>query len=204
MSTIVSPRLEWASSGAPMTPEEFDATSDCDERFRYELVHGVLVVTPPPSEAHRDPNEELGFLLRKYREQHPSGAALDKTLPEQYVRTSDSRRIADRVIWTGLGRLPDPARDVPSIVVEFVSPGKRSLRRDYDQKQQEYLALGVQEYWVIDRFQRTMTVFRQSAGPQQHVVTETETYESPLLPGFQLPLGRLLALADAWSRREEP
>jgi Uma2 family endonuclease len=37
-----------------MTPEEFDAVTDYDERFAYELVNGVLVVTPIPSEAELD------------------------------------------------------------------------------------------------------------------------------------------------------
>ena len=31
-----------------MTPEEFDALEEYDENYRYELVHGVLVVTPIP------------------------------------------------------------------------------------------------------------------------------------------------------------
>lgn len=29
-------------------------------------------------------------------------------------------------------------------------------------------------------------------------VTEAEVYRTPLLPGFELPLARLFALADEW------
>ena len=47
-----------------MTPEEFDAADDFDEHYAYELIHGVLIVSPPPGEAERDPNGELDFLLR--------------------------------------------------------------------------------------------------------------------------------------------
>src|SRR5690349_15435896 len=108
-----------ASAGLLMTPEEFDAITDYDDRYRYELIRGVVVVNPIPSEAEGDPNEELGHLLRSYKETHPQGAALDKTLFERYLRTHDSRRRADRVIWTGLGRRPDPQVDVPTIAVEF-------------------------------------------------------------------------------------
>jgi Uma2 family endonuclease len=104
-----------------MTPEEFDAITNYDDRYRYELVRGVLVVSPIPSEAERDPNEELGYLLRDYKKHHPLGSALDKTLAEHEILPGAERRRADRVIWAGLGRVPDPVTDVPTIVIEFVS-----------------------------------------------------------------------------------
>lgn len=184
-----------------MTPEEFDAIVNYDDRYRYELVHGVLVVSPFASAAERDPNEELGYLLRLYRDQHPLGGAVDATLTENYLQTHDSRRRADRVIWAGLGRRPDPEVDVPTIAVEFVSKGRRDWLRDYQEKRREYLAIGVVEYWVIDRFRRTMSVFRDRPGAEgERVVQESETYRTDLLPGFELPLSRLLAIADDWRK----
>jgi Uma2 family endonuclease len=152
-------------------------------------------VNPIPSEAEGDPNEELGHLLRLYRDQHPEGRSLDKTLTERYIRTHDSRRRADRVIWAGLGRRPDPKVDVPAIAVEFVSRSRRDWRRDYEEKRGEYLAIGVAEYWIIDRFRRTLTVYRLQ---DEQVIHEAETYRTGLLPGFELPLAHLLALADEW------
>jgi hypothetical protein len=98
-----------------MTPEEFDAVERYNENYRYELIHGVLVVSPLPLAQETGPNELLGNLLFVYHEQNPQGTALDCTLPEQYIATADSRRRADRVLWAGLGRLPDlaagPAHD---------------------------------------------------------------------------------------------
>jgi len=164
MSTLSSPptpRLGLASAGMLMTSEEFDAVTDYDERYAYELIYGVLVVTPIPSEAESDPNEELGVWLRNHQTNHPQGSVIDLTLAERYVRTPNNRRRADRVIWAGLGRLPDTARDVPTIVIEFVSKDRRDRERDYEHKRRQYLDLGVTEYWVIDRFRRTMTVFRR-------------------------------------------
>ena len=197
--TIVGP----SSAGLLMTPEEFDAIADLDDRFNYELIHGVLIVTPIPSEAESDPNEELGFLLRDYQANHPQGSSLDLTLAERYVYTPNMRRRADRVIWAGLGRLPDTRIDVPTIVAEFVSADRRDRQRDYEQKRIEYLALGVQEYWVIDRFHRRLTVFRpgreQGSFLEIQVFEDSPTYQSSLLPGFHLPLARLLAVADRWN-----
>jgi len=193
-------RLGRLSNGMLMTPEEFDAATDFDELYCYELIHGVLIVSPPPGESERDPNGELEYLLRAYQSGHEAGSALDKTLSEQYVHLSDSRRRADRVIWAGLGRIPDPKTDVPAIVVEFVSNRQRDRVRDYEEKRRQYLAVGVQEYWIIDRFRRIMTVFRGRPGePAEQIIKENEVYRTTLLTGFEHPLARLLKLADDWA-----
>ena len=186
------------SAGTWMTDLEFDS-GDFEEGWRYELIHGVLVVSPIPGNAQVDPNEQLGYLLRRYREEHPRGSALDATLPERYVRWRRNRRIADRLIWAGLGRRPNTSRDVAAIAVEFVSRGKVNRRRDYQEKRDEFMALGIREYWIIDRFDRTMTVFSMTGGKvRRRVVRESETYRTKLLPGFELPLAQLFQFADRW------
>jgi hypothetical protein len=93
------------SNGILMTPREFD-TAEFDECWRYELINGLLIVTPFPLINEADPNEELGCLLRGYQETHPQGLALDPTLYERIVRTGENRRRTARVVWAGLGRLP--------------------------------------------------------------------------------------------------
>jgi Uma2 family endonuclease len=201
MNTLVPPKIVLGPglAGAAMTPEEFDAIEEADRDYRYELIDGRLIVTPPPLEGERGPNEELGYLLLLYRDQHPNGSSLDATLPEQTVVTGDNRRRADRVIWAGLGRRPDPKTDVPTIIVEWVSQSRRDWLRDYVEKRDEYRAVGIAEYWVLDRFRRTLTVHRGAVQPPEPlVIPEAETYRTPLLPGFELPLARLLAVADSW------
>jgi hypothetical protein len=150
----------------------------------------VLIVSPSASVEERDPNEELGHWLRNYREGHPQGSALDRTVSEQMVPVLQDRRRADRVLWAGLGRRPDLKADIPTIVVEFVSAGKRNRRRDYEQKRQEYLAVGVVEYWIIDRFRRTLTVVRNAPeGAQEIVVGEADVYRTPRAAGVRAAIG---------------
>ncbi len=191
------------SAGILMTPEEFDALTDYDENYRYELIHGVLVVHPIPLAEETGPNELLGNFLYHHKVSHPQAAMLDATLPQQYVRTRGSRRLADRLIWTGLGRTPDRKRDVATIAVEFVSAGRRNRERDYVDKRKEYQEAGLKEYWIIDRFQRTMTVILyRGRKVQVKVIRENQTYQSPLLPGFDVPLAMLLEAADKWAEKK--
>jgi Uma2 family endonuclease len=188
-----------------MTPEEFDALppSRFVRGFRYEVINGVLVVSPPPGVGERSLNDYLGYLLTTYREGHHEGSVIDDTLPEQTVAATNRRR-ADRVIWTHLGRKPDELADVPSIVIEFVSIKRRDALRDYELKRNEYMAAGVREYWIIDRFRRIMTVYRPGSGrPTRVVVSEGGTYVTDLLPGFALPLAPLLGRSDRWEKGPE-
>jgi Uma2 family endonuclease len=197
-------RLGLRSSGLRMTAEEFDGLPDdvFDRHLRYELINGVLIVTPPPDNAEIAPNSELGHLVWYYKHYHPQGSTADEVLAEQTIHATPQRRRADHAIWTGLGRVPDVKKDVPSIVVELVSAKRRYFRRDYEEKRAEYLGIGVREYWIVDRFQRIMTVYlNRPEGFASLVVKEAETYQTELLPGFILPIARLLARADDWPRK---
>jgi Uma2 family endonuclease len=190
-----------ADNGMIMTPGEFDRLDyeDCEEGWRYELLNGVLIVSPIPSVREVDPNEELGRLLRNYREMHAKGRALDKTLPERIVYLGDNRRRPDRVIWAGLGRVPR-SKELPTIIAEFVSKRKRDRLLDYETKRDEYIDAGVKEYWVIDRFQRVMTVFYKTHGKIRRKLVQTQhTYRTDYLPGFELRIADLFAIADDWT-----
>jgi len=189
-----------------MTVDEFDALppSRWLKGYRYEIIRGVLVVSPAASIGEGGPKDDLGHLLRTYQETSPQGKALNLTAPERTVPGTPNRRRYDRAVWVGLGRLPDVDHDVPAIVIEFVSARKRDALRDYEEKRDEYLAAGVREYWIIDRFRRIMTVYRKSnLGPTYDIVTEAQTYQTGLLPGFVLPLSRLLTTADELRRARQ-
>jgi Uma2 family endonuclease len=191
------------SAGLLMTADEFDAMEDCDDNYRVELVNGVLVVTSIPLPQETGPNDLLGYFLIAYQVGHPHGRALDLSLPQQYVRTPTSRRLADRLIWAGLGRTPNLKRDVANIAVEFVSADRRSQQHDYVDKLKEYMAAGIREYWIIDRFRRTLTVYHnRPKQPRQQVVQEKDTYVSARLPGFEVPLAKLLEVADRLAEAE--
>jgi Uma2 family endonuclease len=186
-------RLHAGSNGLLMSLEDFEDLSpdECDQRFRYELINGVVIVSPPAGDGEADANDELGRLLRNYQDT-PQGKALDATLFEREVRTRVGIRRVDRALWIGFGRSVSSKRDRATILVEFVSPGKKAALRDCETKRDEYLEMGAKEYWVIDRFRRTMTVyFQPPANPAHRVVADSETYTTPLLPGFELPLSRL-------------
>lgn len=198
-------RLDADSSGLRMSAKEFLAVKDWDPTFRYELFNGVVVVNAAASLQEGDPNEELGYLLRRYAEDHPKGIALYATCYERDVRIDETNvRRADRCVWLTREEDFEPDATPPDIAIEFVSPGRRNAVRDYIFKKMDYQKIGVREYWIIDRFKRTMTVhYLPPADLETRIVTEKESYSTPLLPGFKLPLKRILQKADRWAKKKK-
>jgi len=182
-----------------MSAAEFDTLSGLPAGYRYELINGVLIVSPFPGIGERDANGELEFILRDYQRRHPKGRCLQLTVAEQDLKFGSTRRRCDRAIWCGGTNTPDPAHDLPQIVIEIVSQRQRDRQRDYEIKRDEYLRAGIREYWVIDRFERLMTV---SIGGKTQLYSSNDRYQTDLLPGFELNLSDLFQLTDRWLEKE--
>ena len=87
---------------------------------------------------------------------------------------------------------------VPALVFEFVSRSRSDQERDYIHKRDEYHAIGVREYVIIDRFKRLVLVLtRQPEDYAEQTLAEHDCYSTPLLPGLEIPL------SEAFSRMAE-
>jgi Uma2 family endonuclease len=110
----------------------------------------------------------------------------DDRLPDicVYLKGDDSQRL-----------VPDRA---PAMVFEFVSQGHADKKRDYIEKRNEYHAIGVKEYVIVDRFKRAVLVLRwQPDGYTEHALTEHDFYSTPPLPELVIPLSEAFAQGTA-------
>jgi Uma2 family endonuclease len=184
-------------NGLLLTTEEYDAIDDTEEGYRYELIRGVLVVSPAPSSEERIIQMELGRQVLNYRDGSPQGHCLRLALHEHELLIGSDRRRADMVIWLNQPGKFHAKTSTPQIVIEIVSPGGRNRRRDFIDKRDAYLGLDIQEYWILDRVRRTMTVFAKRNGVVgERNLTSAEVYATDLMPGFELRLGPLFGIVD--------
>ena len=81
-------------------------------------------------------------------------------------------------------------RAAPDLVIEVLSPGSRSVRRDRELKLKLYSRQGVREYWIVDWRGREVQVYRREDAALRLVSTlaSDDTLTSPLLPGFACPV----------------
>ncbi len=166
--------------------------------------NGEPVVNPPAGPDSSRRNVSLGAQLWNWNQQTGLGVVFDSSaafsLPNSAVRGPDASWMT-RDRWEALPRIGRErfAHLTPDFVVELRS------KRDYEEKRDEYRASGVREYWIIDRFRRIMRVHRRTPEERvEQVVREDETYQTDLLPGFALPLARLLRRTDSWKKNQRP
>ena len=86
-------------------------------------------------------------------------------------------------------------RWVATIVVEVVGEGGEY--RDYVEKREEYLHIGVLEYWILDPYKRALLVLRREGDVWVEIpVAEDATYRTHLLPSLEVSPAELLGPAE--------
>ena len=121
-----------------------------DDRNRYELLDGELLVSPSPNVPHQVAVAALSYRISAYVEEHGLGllplfspADLDFRAgqllqPDLFVVSLETGR---RVIeWSDFG--------IPLLVVEVPSPS--TAFQDRNRKRVRYQKSGVGEYWIVD------------------------------------------------------
>lgn len=129
-----------------MSREEFDALP---LTVRAEYVDGVAIMTPPSTGDHNAVGFEIAMALRA-------------AFPDAFVRyerglelPSGTLRIADVAVQTTRDDMTWSTH-VPAVVVEILSP--TTQREDLFRKTDDYRRAGIEQYWIVDRLQRQLTV----------------------------------------------
>ncbi len=120
----------------PVTPEEFEAM-DKDERLTYELIDGVVMMSPSPSREHQTISIKLSHKLML------NLANTDcQPLYEYDIKFDGNIFKPDVMVFC------HDNDDLPEIIFEILSPSTR--QKDILVKPIRYQAMGVKEYWIID------------------------------------------------------
>ena len=151
-----------AETGWRMTVEEFREAEE-QSGYLYAPARGMLEVTDVPGDDHGQIVHNLHEAFSKYRSAHPGlirrighGSDIRLIIPEL-----ESDRYPDlAVVLRNFTRMYRD-RQRPDLVVEIVSHGRRAKQRDYEEKREEYLELGIQEYWTVDPAERHVVVLNR-------------------------------------------
>ncbi len=187
-----------ADNGRKMSLEEY-LDADFAEGFLYELGRGCLIVNEVANPPHFHQVQEVVEQMVAYKLSHPGviqsfGGGGEARL---FVESFESDRHPDFVVY----KTPAPSRRrdcwaiwVPELVIEVVSPS--SIDRDYNEKPDEYLQFGVQEYWILDAERAEMLVHRRVGGRwKKQIVKPPDLHSTHLLPGLQFSCEAVFAAA---------
>jgi Uma2 family endonuclease len=163
-------------------------------------------VSAVPNDSHGQTVDTIHMRFTGYGLDHPglirrvSGASG----VEIVIHDSHTTRHPDLAV-VFRGKAPNSrGRRMPDLVVEVVSAWKRSRDRIYVAKREDYLAFGILEYWIVDPFERRVTILSRAdagLGWSERVFDGEDAIVSLLLPGFDAEVGTLWAEAGD-ARRE--
>ena len=158
-----------------------------DDNNRYELIAGELFVSCAPGLPHQLVLHRLQVAFAKYLEVNPIGIVA----PGAGAVFSDYDSVIPDIVFVLNDRWEkivanDRFIAAPNLVIEVVSPGKENRNRDFHAKRELYGKYGVEEYWIVDRENRLVTIFRLRDEQLGETVTlhDSDQLTSPLLPGF--------------------
>lgn len=180
-----------------MTVADLDAFPD-DDGKRYELIEGELFVSCAPGLPHQLVLARLITVFTVYLDQNPIGIAA----PGPGAVFSNYDAVVPDMVFARMERLDSIVGNnrfvaAPELVVEIVSPGRENRARDLKAKRRLYGKYGVQEYWIADPENRSVTIFYLSTNTlaQIRIAKDGDEITSPLLPGFTVQVSSIFNLA---------
>jgi Uma2 family endonuclease len=171
----------------------------------YELARGYIVMSEVANYPHAFRTAFIRRRLDRYHDENPESVHLilgtmeckllipeweSERHPDIAVYLTAPKGPKDRTIWRTW---------IPDLVIEVVSEGSRD--RDYTEKRDEYLTLGVKEYWIVDaKLEQVLTLKRGRSKWTETTLGPKDVCETKLLPGFKLPCQ---AIFDAAAERDD-
>ena len=166
-----------------------------DELKRYEIIDGELYVSSPNHIAHQAVCGEIVMALDAWSDQSRMG----QSVIAPGLVFSDYDDVVPDVVWISNERFKDALdknghlRVAPELIAEVLTRGEEDERRDREAKLLLYSRCGVTEYWIVNWMSRSIDVYHREHRQFHHIATLTEddSLESPLLPGFSCSIASL-------------
>jgi len=181
--------------------------NDRDFYDRYEIIGGEKFMSPAPNLDHSDIIFKLAFVIGGYLIEHKSGYVYTDSTDVHFsdgslykpdlsvVLKSNEKILAGRKAIYG----------APDMVVEVLSYSTR--KKDLGVKKDTYEAQGVREYWIVDPWAKSVTVYLLRDGKyfldDRYILLEGSDFETltdeekvelktevpvAILDGFKVPL----------------
>jgi len=187
-------------SGRLMTLEDFQRSTG-EGGFVYEIIDGVLIVSPNPAPSHDYWDDLIHGVLKDYARNNPGRANRVSQESEVIIpsRPGATRPQPDIAVFRDF---PDPFQtrwdDVcPVLVVEIISD-RRGYKDCVRNRQLYWTAGGIVEYWIVDpreepRKPVLTALIKKPGAPAwgETVVPFGKTHKSFALPRFSINLKKI-------------
>ena len=156
--------------------------------FQYEIIEGVMKVTPAPFDKHQAIIGEVYVLIHNFLKQTLKGII---RLNPRDVKFDDNLIYQPDILYIAKERLNINKRNyvdgAPDFIIEVLSKG--TLTFDAGKKFNDYEKYGVKEYWIINPDNLIMSEFYYLVDKKyESFDSENNTVKSKVLEGFEVDL----------------
>jgi Uma2 family endonuclease len=159
-----------------ITLTEFE-TMEKEKNINYELIDGIVLISPSPSREHQKIAGNLYYSLRTQLENSKCDS-----LYEMDVKFDGNVYKPDMMIFC------DDETELPEIIFEILSPSTRHT--DLRIKVVKYEEMGVKEYWIIDPKVKTVTV-HDFVNNTAETYGMDDTIDSMAQPDLHIPVAKI-------------
>ncbi|HMV84468.1 MAG TPA: Uma2 family endonuclease [Blastocatellia bacterium] len=174
--------------------DEFWSLPEPKDGSKYELIAGVLYMSPPPDFPHNYSSATLNQVFYSHIEQ--SGNKGLVFTPRAALWTSSATYVEPDLFYISedtLNRINIRKPHTADLVVEIISPGTAIY--DRNTKADTYAGLGVRELWLIDPLNLIIEVRHLLEGEARYdigrVFKQGDLVESKVLPTFSPSVTRI-------------
>jgi Uma2 family endonuclease len=185
--------------GRKMSLEDYEFVETVDG-YHYELSRGYITVSNVANPFHALIVQYIRDQFVAYRLTHPERiyAVLTEMACKLLIPLFESERHPDIAVYLTRPKRPNNRKTwrtwIPEIVVEVVTV--RSTDRDYVDKRDEYWALGIKEYWIVDGQRGVIICLRRGKADWiEKRLGAADMCTTKLLPGFKLPCQPIFEIA---------
>ncbi len=183
---------EWPPPQGQWTYEDYARLPD--DGWRYEVIKGVLYMSPSPRERHQYALTRLVVAMTTFADAHELGRVY--TAPFDVIMGDLATPVQPDLLFIAADRLSeilteDNVQGAPDLIVEILSPSNWLV--DRREKFEVYQEAGVREYWIVDTDQRLVEVFvlREGVFTQIGRWGGGEKVRSEVLTGFEIAVDEI-------------
>ncbi len=165
----------------PICFAEYEAMEKQDG-LTYELIDGIVLMSPRPAVKHQRINGNLYFELRKLLDGKNC-----EPIQEVDLILEENHMVPDLMVVCNDALDGAHFDKPPMIVMEIISPSSGS--RDYFVKRRKYGQLGISEYWIISPEEQCIMII-DYANDQEADYCEG-TAVSFVMPDIQIELSKV-------------
>ncbi len=165
--------------------------------YSYELVKGVLHMSPSPSLSHQRALMELATRMFSHVRKNKLGEVIVAPMDVEIDVGETQTIVEPDIIFVSNARREilthKHLRGAPDLLVEILSPGSEA--RDRNAKLTLYMTSGVREYWIVDPHKRTIEIWvmREMGHVRKGEWIPGQAAHSEVLEGFTASVEEICA-----------